>query len=153
MMSAHPNAEFARRTRLKGWEDRFVEMASEPGDGPEMRLRKSLGLAFGLGVLPAYFMQGLFFLAVGATATGWLALAGGTGYALLCAWYLHARRYYPFARASVLLQLVVLLSGHLTLGGFSGSGYLLIFALAAPLLAPVVDDPGVSSSTFWGPAW
>ncbi len=66
--------------RLK---DRFVRFASEPGDSPEWKLRKSMGLALALAVMVTWLLYGAFYSTVGASLAAQLCWGGAVWNALM----------------------------------------------------------------------
>ncbi len=124
-----------------GWQDRFVRLASDPDDSPEWKLRKSLFLALALTVTVVFLVYGVFYAAIGARAAALTSFVTAAAQALVCITYLRLRSYYLLARLTNALSLLALLSIHLALGGFTSSGYVLVYALTPLFLATAMEEP------------
>ena len=127
--------------------DRFARLATEPEDPPELKLRKLLGMGMSVLLVPVYLFYGLFYFSVGARLAGQLAVTGAIVLLLLCLGSFTFRNYYVFARLMMGFQQVALLSIHLSLGGFTSSAYVLVYALISLLLAPILDEP--RNARYW----
>ncbi len=124
-----------------GWMDRFVRQVSEPDDAPEMRLRRTLVAGISLTVVAIWLSYGSFYVAIGARGAAWIAFATAAAQALLCALYLATRSYPLLSRGTNALALLALLAVHLALGGFTSSGYVLIYAMTPLFLATALEEP------------
>jgi GAF domain-containing protein/DNA-binding response OmpR family regulator len=124
--------------RLK---ERFIRFASEPGDAPELQLRKSLVVAIALLVTVVYLLYGGFYAAVGARAAALASFIGAMAQALICLAYASVRSFHLLARLTNALALLALLAIHLALGGFTSSGYVLVYALTPLFLATALEEP------------
>jgi len=121
--------------------DRFIAFASDPGDSPEWQLRKSLVLAIALVVALVNASYGAFYAAVGAQAAAQAIGAAAVLQALICLLHLKRRSYHLTLRLSAALALVALLIVHLLLGGFSSSGYVLLYAMSPLFLVTAFEEP------------
>ena len=144
---SHPVTHWNWVRRAIDWLNR---VASEPEDEPEVMVRKSVGVGLHLIVIPTYLTYGLFYLAVGAPRAGFAAFLGGACLALLTAHFIRSPDYSRLLLRSNVVQQLILLSIHFLLGGFASSGYVLIFVVVMPLLAPSLDD---AHNNKWWFAW
>jgi len=65
----------AQPTQL-GWKDRFVSYASDPADPPELKLRKSIGVAVFVIGLPTWLIYGAILLLIAGAGERFFAHAG-----------------------------------------------------------------------------
>ena len=124
--------------RLK---DRFVGFAIDPVDSPEWKLRKSILTAIDLLLVVVYLVYGGFYAAVGVRVAAQAAFVAAIAQALICLLYVRVRSYYLSLRLTNALGLLALLAIHLALGGFTSSGYVLIYATVSLFLATAFEDP------------
>jgi GAF domain-containing protein/DNA-binding response OmpR family regulator len=128
-------------TTATGWKDRFVRLASEPGDSPEWQLRRSLLLALALTVTLVFLAYGVFYAAIGVPVAAVAAFITAAVQMLACIAYLRLRSYYLLARLTNGVSLLALLIIHLAMGGFTSSGYVLVYALTPLFLATAMEEP------------
>jgi len=111
--------------RKQSWTQRVTEqvvrLASQPGDTPELKVRKSTGMAVLVGATPLYFLYGLFYLTVGAAIAAYVALVGGACLVLLFFRFLQSGDYFRFMRLSTPVHQLTILVIHFALGGFTSS--------------------------------
>jgi len=130
--------------RKQSWTQRVTEqvvrLASQPGDTPELKVRKSTGMAVMVGTTPLYFLYGLFYLTVGAATAAYVALVGGACLVLLFFRFLQSGDYFRFMRLSTPVHQLTLLVIHFALGGFTSSAYVFVFILVSLLLVRILDE-------------
>ncbi len=142
MSTRQADADNARPGPVAAWKDRFVRYASEPADPPEVKLRKSIGVAvFAIG-LPTWLIYGAIWFEVDARLAGQICMAVACIYVLCGVGYIWLRNYYTLL--IVLLGLISQLGFtgvHFAHGGFTSSPYVLVYILLMPLLMPFIGDP------------
>ncbi len=142
MSTRQADADNARPGPVAAWRDRFVRYASEPADPPEVKLRKSIGVAvFAIG-LPTWLIYGAIWFEVDARLAGQICMAVACIYVLCGVGYIWLRNYYTLL--IVLLGLISQLGFtgvHFAHGGFTSSPYVLVYTLLMPLLMPFIGDP------------
>ncbi len=119
---------------------RFARFASDADDSRELRLRKSIGVFLGMALFFIYSVYGTIDIAVGAHTAGYASYIAAMCQALICLGYAWFRRYGPFIWLTMGLGQLVLLTVHFLLGGFTSSGYALLYVMAPLFLAQVLDD-------------
>ncbi len=124
--------------RLK---DRFVRLASEPEDTPELKLRKSIGVAVGIISIPTWLAYSLIYFAGGAQLAGQLALLTACATLLLSLAYIRFRHQALYWVVPMAMAQLAFLAIHFALGGFTSSIYLLVYVLLPVFLTPVAEDP------------
>lgn len=124
--------------RLK---DRFVRYASEPDDLPEVKLRKTLGIAINAVGLPVWLLYAAIWFAVDARLAGQVCIATVCGVVLFSLLYRWMRNYTLLIGLLGVMQQLAFLGVHIALGGFTSSPYLLIYIFVQTLLVPFTDDP------------
>ncbi|MBL8319145.1 MAG: GAF domain-containing protein [Burkholderiaceae bacterium] len=140
-MTGPPQAQAAGRasltTRLK---DGFLRFAAEPDDPPEIRLRKVIGVALTLGGVLTWFAYAAFFFTKGIPLAGQICLAAGAAALFVNLAYRWLRRYaLLWALNGAVLQLAIVAT-HFAQGGFTSSGFALIYVLIPAFMTPVVED-------------
>ena len=128
--------------------ERLIPLVSLPEDSPEVRLKKLVGTAVASSILVTYLLYGSFYQWIGATTAARVVLAGAVVLALALLNFARSRNYPLMIRLSIGSCMFTLLGVHLALGGFTTSGYVIVYVVAALLLMPVLDDP--RSSKYWG---
>ncbi len=137
-MNKRPAVASGSAQRLK---DRFVRLASEPADPPELKLRKSIGVAVGLISIPTWLTYSLIYFAAGATLAGQLALLAACAAVLLNLAYIRFRHDALYWLLPMAMNQLAFLAIHFALGGFTSSIYLLVYVLLPVFLTPVLEDP------------
>jgi GAF domain-containing protein/CheY-like chemotaxis protein len=120
---------------------RFVRWASEPGDSPELKLRKCIGLAVTLSLVPVFLLYAGIHAAVGSHLVMQACLIAAACFVLIALHYVRFRRFLLMTRLTMALSLLSLLLIHLALGGFRSSGYVLIYAMTPLFLASTMEEP------------
>ena len=129
---------------------RVLALVTDPNDPPDLKLRRPIGAAIALSILVTYLSYGSFYLLVGARSAAFVTGVGAICQALICLHFIRFRNYPLMIRMTLASVQPILLGVHLALGGFTTSGYVLVYVIAALLIAPVLDDPRHSKA--WG-AW
>jgi signal transduction histidine kinase/ActR/RegA family two-component response regulator len=129
---------------------RVLALVTEPNDPPDLKLRRPIGAAIALSILLTYLSYGSFYVAVGARTAALVTGVGAICQALICLHFIRFRNYQLMIYMTLASVQPILLGVHLALGGFTTSGYVLVYVIAALLIAPVLDDP--RHSKVWG-AW
>ena len=137
--SNHPGA--SPQPLLQRLKDRFVRLASEPTDPPELKLRKSIGLAVGMVSVPTWLTYSLIYFAAGAKLAGQLAFLAACAGLLFYLGYIRFRHRALFWLLPMAMSQLAFLAIHFALGGFSSSIYLLIYVLLPVFLTPVIEEP------------
>ena len=144
-MSTAPADPAAPRLALVArLQERFTRFVSDPQDAPELKLRKSISMVIALVSMVIYLPYVAFYAAAGAPLAAQVAFAAVCGQALICLSYLRFRNIFLMLRLTVGFHPPILLVIHLALGGFTSSGYVLLYALSSLLLAPLLDEPRVT---------
>lgn len=140
MSTRQADADNARPGPVAAWTDRFVRYASDPADPPELKLRKSIGVAvFAIG-LPTWLIYGTFWFAVDARLAGQICMVVAFSVVLCSVGYIWLRNYTLWIVLLGLIHQLGFLGVHFALGGFTSSPYLLVYILLMPLLMPFFDD-------------
>jgi GAF domain-containing protein/DNA-binding response OmpR family regulator len=126
---------------LQRLKNRFVRYATEPADPPELKLRKSIGVAVGIISIPTWLLYSWIYFAGGANLAGQLALLAACASALLNLAYIRFRHDAFYWLLPMAMSQLTFLAIHFALGGFTSSIYLLIYVLLPVFLNPVVADP------------
>ena len=141
MMDAEVRPEDHPQARPPGVVDRFVRRVMEPGDSPEWQLRRALMIAIAGMLVVIWLVYGVFYAIVGAQTALQISLATAALQALVLLAYAKTRSYYLLSRLTNALSVLALLAVHLALGGFSSSGYVLIYAMTPLFLASALEEP------------
>jgi class 3 adenylate cyclase len=118
----------------------LLDIAALPGDDPELALKKRLQLAMAASSVPAVFSNGALLFAFGrldAALPCWLyCVATVALFGVLAA----TKRFELFRGPHTCLVLIAPISLHFYLGGFAGSGAMMLWALIAPVAAMMISS-------------
>jgi guanylate cyclase len=128
------------------WIDRAARIGADPGDGDEIRLRKTLLVLVCVLILPISLVWGAIYLALGATAglIAWLYLLISIG---AIAIFSRTRDTERFLRVELLDILLAPTISMAFVGGFVASGAVGLWGILAPLGALVFN--GALSGIRW----
>jgi len=131
-------------SRLK---NRFMSFASEPGESPELALHRVMRVAMSLVVVPVYVFYGVFHAATGSQLASQISFGGAICLALICLHHFRTRSFQSASRWSMALTMVALPAVHFALGGFTSSGFVLIYAFVPLLIVPAIED--ARNTKYW----
>ena len=118
---------------MRSWLLRILDIGAEPGDDPDLRVRKRTAV----GTLLALCAAGLSYALIGWLSDRPLVLAfaliQASAQVLNLAVFSRLRRLQPFVWTIIAVGLLTILSGVLTLGGLALSGGNVVWAMVAPL--------------------
>jgi guanylate cyclase len=121
--------------------DRVLSIGADPADSSELRFRKRLLVGIALLILPAGFLWGCLYWAIGEEAvalTPWGYVAGSI---LSLALFARNRSFAFLRTAQLVLILVAPALGMIMLGGLDESSSVMLWSLLAPLGAVAFDSP------------
>jgi len=130
--------------RLKNW---FASHVSEPGETSELALRKFMSAAVSLVVVPVYVIYGVFHAATGSMLAAQLSFGGAIGLAYICLHFFRTRSFQLASRWSMALTMLALPAIHFALGGFTSSGFVLIYAFVPLLIVPAIEN--ARNTKYW----
>ena len=125
----------------------LVRFAAGPDETPEVRLRQSIGVAIGIGGALTWFAYAAFFHFAGVVPTVPVCLAAGCGMAFATLAYGRWRNFAIYWALIAGMQQLAVLGAHLAQGGFTSSGFALVYVLVPAFLTPVVGAP--RQSRYW----
>jgi guanylate cyclase len=128
-------AEAARRLFAMTW-----HVGAAPSDSGELALQKRLAVLLFLGTVPLTMLWAACYLAVGARLAASIPLAYSIIAPLNTALFAWTRNFALYRFTQLLLTLILPWLVTLSLGGFSESSAVIIWAALTPLMALLVDD-------------
>jgi class 3 adenylate cyclase len=132
-----PSRPLARRP-TPGWLGRLGEMAIDPSDSEDMRLRKTMLLLIaGLMNVAAFAWLGIYWL-MGIRMPSSLPLGYQVASAALLAYFLRTRNFDHYRLAQLSLFLFVPFAIQWSIGSFVSSSGVVLLALLAPISAMIV---------------
>src|ERR671911_1778659 len=121
--------------------ERAVSIGADPGDTADERFRKRLLVGVALIILPAGFVWGCLYWAVGEQTAALTPWAYVTGSAISLAVFARTRNFAFLRTAQQILILVAPAAGTVMLGGLDESSSVILWSLFAPLGAVAFDRP------------
>jgi guanylate cyclase len=126
----------------------IIRIGADPNDSEELRFRKIIGvMSVLLGGFPVQVGFGILFIYFGEPVAGWILV--GCGLLMLLGIFTFAASH-KFNLHNLYWLLITVLSPFivtLVLGGFAPSGFTIIWALLAPLIALITNRP--QHALFW----
>jgi guanylate cyclase len=129
------------RPRPRQLVDRALSIGADPGDSSDERFRKRLLVGIALLILPAGFLWGCLYFAVGepvVALTPWGYVAGSI---ISLAIFARNRNFAFLRTAQLLLILVAPALGVIALGSLDESSAVIVWSFLAPLGAVAFDRP------------
>jgi len=128
-------------TRFRSWQQRIAQIGTQPGEGEELRLRKTLVVFFAGGMSAAGLIWGLL---VYLLYTNWVAVLPPFGYTLLSLLniflFAHHCNFRRFRFFQLLFSLMLPWVMMLALGGFVQGSATILWSFMAPLGALLVTS-------------
>ncbi len=121
--------------------ERLVQVATDPNDTDEWRLRKVIGLTAACGGVVVLLGYGFFFLLFNERLAGVFLIACAALLLLDIVVFGFPRRYDTFFWLALPVPLLSPFVATLLLGGFSLTGSVIVWTLLAPLLVLIGHDP------------
>jgi guanylate cyclase len=138
------------RPRPRQLVDRALSIGADPADSSDERFRKRLLVGIALLILPAGFLWGCLYFAVGepvVALTPWGYVAGSV---VSLAIFSRNRNFAFLRTAQLLLILVAPALGVIALGSLDESSAVIVWSFLAPLGAVAFDRPGRAWPWFGG---
>jgi len=123
-------------------------IGADPNDSEELRFRKIIGVfSVLLGGFPVQVGFGILFIYFDEYSAGWISIICGLLMLLGIFTFAASRQFNPHNLYWLLITVLSPLLITLVLGGFAASGFTIIWALLAPLIALITNRP--QHALFW----
>lgn len=123
-------------------------IGADPNDNEELRFRKITGVASVLlGGFPIQVLYGIFFIYFDEFLAGWISIGAGLLMLLGILTFAASRKFSLHNLYWLIITVLSPLLLTLVLGGFTLSGFTIIYALLAPLIALITTRP--QRALFW----
>ena len=122
--------------------DRVLSIGADPRDTADERFRKRLLVGVALIILPAGFIWGCLYWAIGEHAVALTPWGYVTGSAISLVVFARTRNFGLLRTAQLALILIAPALGMIMLGGLDESSSVMLWSLLAPLGAVAFDRPG-----------
>lgn len=119
----------------------LADLVAEPGDDPEVKLRKALLVRVSFLIILAGALWGVLYLVYGEPLAGAIPLSYSAFSLLTFVGFLLTRRYVLYRSAQLLLILLLPFLLMVALGGYVNSSAVVLWSLLCPMAALVFDEP------------